>query len=296
MKKKHVVAGGAITVLVIAGIAFHLIFGYVQPLQITERITVLTRKSVLTQVGANVIVYVADDRAIVVDTQLPPLASSTRSKVEAATRTQIDTVVITHWHPDHSGGVSAYSEDAAVVAHENVLARLSVPQEGFGLTKPGSHHRFEARSSDGLPNRTVSDRLDLSRGTAAVEVVHYANAHTDGDLVVYFTDSGVAAVGDLIWPDSFPYVDVHNGGSAVGLEAALIALLARSKPGDRFIPGHGPTVSYGVVSEYLTMIRDSRKWVETQIDKGSSLEQAMSKGLPENGTNGVAAWFRRRFG
>lgn len=282
MRRKYLIGGVAITILAIAGIAFHLIFGYVESVQIAERVTVLTRKSAVTQIGANVVVYRGDNGATVVDTQLPPLASSTRSKVDAAAQTQIATVIITHWHPDHSGGISAFSGDSDIVAHENVLARLSVPQEGFGLTKPGSHHQFDARTSAGLPTQSVSTGLDLSNDSDTVEIVHYANAHTDGDLVVYFDNAGVAAVGDLIWPGSFPFVDAHNGGSVAGLESALRAVLARSKPGDRFVPGHGQAITYKEVSEYLEMVSGSRQWVEIRIEEGRSLEQVISAGLPEN--------------
>ncbi len=285
MRRKSIFIGVVVLLLLLAGAAYHLVFGYVESEQITDRIAVLTRKNVLTQIGSNVVAYIGDKATIVVDTQLSPLASLTRSEVDVLAKSPIAAVLITHWHPDHSGGISAFSNDAKIVAHENVLKRLSAPQEAFGLTKPGSYHQFDARSSGGLPTETVANRFDLATDSGAVNVIHYANAHTDGDLVVYFQNAGVAAVGDLIWPESFPYVDVHNGGSVAGLELALVALLARSKPGDRFIPGHGEIQSLEQVEAYREMVSKTRAWVESQLRAGQTKDQIISMGLPKEWDN-----------
>ena len=45
--------------------------------------------------------------------------------------------------------------------------------------------------------------------------MHFGNAHTDGDTVVYFTNLKVVAVGDLFTPGT-PEPDFSAGGSLVG--------------------------------------------------------------------------------
>ena len=112
MTKKRIAGCVAILLLMLAGLAYHFIFGYVEATQITNQIIVLTRKNVLNQIGGNVVVYNNAQGSIVVDTQLPALASSTRSKVAALATTPPAKVLITHWHPDHSGGISAFSYGA----------------------------------------------------------------------------------------------------------------------------------------------------------------------------------------
>lgn len=276
------VSGVTVAVLVLAAMAYHFLIGYVESAQIDDRITVLTRKNILGPIGGNVIVYGDTKGTVVVDTQLPPFASSTRTNVDAVAHAPIAAVLVTHWHPDHSGGITAFSGGSEVIAHENVLRRLSAPQEGYGLTKPGSHHEFEARKDSGLPNKTVSNRLDIATGASEINVVHYPNAHTDGDLVVFFHDAQLVAIGDLIWPGSFPYIDVHNGGTVTGLESALQGLLAESKPGYRFIPGHGKTLlGFENVGEYLKVVSETRQWVETQFGEGQTVAQVVATGLPE---------------
>lgn len=281
MTKKRIGIGVLVFVLALAGMAYHFIFGYVESTEITGEISVLTRKSAFGQIGANIVVYEDAQSTLVVDAQLSPFATSTRSHIEEITAKPIASVLITHWHPDHSGGISAFSSDTDVIAHENVSRRLSAPQEGFGLTKPGSHHEFAARSADGLPNQTVADRLDLQSESTVVNVIHFPEAHTDGDLVVIFQDSQIAAIGDLVWPNSFPYVDVHNGGSVGGLESALQTLLAESNPSYRFIPGHGAMLTFDDVAAYKDMVSRTRRWVESQLDDGRTVDQIAASNLPE---------------
>ena len=282
VKIKRILGIVGIVVVVLAGIAYHFLFGYIVVQNVGGPVTVLQRKNVLHQIGANVTVYAGSEETIVVDTQLKPMASSTRSKVEALSKAPITKVIVTHWHPDHSGGISSFSIDTEVIAHINVSKRLSMPQEGFGLTKPGSHHEFAARSTDGLPNKTVESRLQFPVGATTVDVVHYPYAHTDGDLAVFFHDSEIVVLGDLIWPKSFPFVDVHNGGSVEGLESALQAIIQQSKPSYRFVPGHGATLTFDDVVEYLELVSQSRHWVESRLDDGRSVNQVIESGLPGN--------------
>lgn len=281
MKIKRTLGVGGIILIALAGLAYYYLIGFVVSETLDDNTTVLVRKNLLSQIGANMLVYSSAGETLLVDTQLPPLAASTRSNVDSISNQQTIRVLITHWHPDHSGGISAFSHDSEVLAHRNVTQRLSALQEGFGLTKPGSHHEFAARTAAGLPNKTIDGRLELAIGTASATVIHYPQAHTDGDLVIFFHESRLAAIGDLIWPGSFPFVDVHNGGSVAGLEAALESLTIETTPDYRFVPGHGATQTVDDVIEYLDVIRQTRQWVESRLLEGQSLDQVIESGLPE---------------
>jgi glyoxylase-like metal-dependent hydrolase (beta-lactamase superfamily II) len=90
------------------------------------------RKDLIDQIAANVLVYSNGGQSLLVDTQLPPLALLTRSKVEATAGSPIDRAFITHWHPDHGGGIAAFSDDTEVLSHRPVSKRLSTRQAGTG--------------------------------------------------------------------------------------------------------------------------------------------------------------------
>ncbi len=282
MKIKRILGITGLLLVLLAGIAYHLLFGYVEIQNLNDSVTVLHRKNVLRQIGANITVYAGSNQTIVVDAQLQPIASSMRSRIEKLSQTPIDKLIITHWHPDHSGGIASFSNDTEVYAHQNVLQQLAKAQQGFGLTKPGSQHQFPARTTAGLPTKVVASRLQIPADKIPIEVVHYPHAHTDGDLAVFFHNSKIVAVGDLIWPKSFPFIDVHNGGSAAGLESALKSIIVQSLPSYKFIPGHGEVMTYQDVVEYTKMVSQSRHWTESKLDEGLSADQIYELELPEN--------------
>lgn len=283
--RNYIVYAAAI-VIFLATAGYHLLFGYITTHQIGERLTVISRQNLFSVIGANVVLYNDPVAALVIDTQLAPVAAATKAKIDSLAMGAIKTVIVTHWHPDHSGGIATYAA-STVYTHPNVARVLSAPHEGFGLTKPGSHHAFSRRDADAMPNASVDDELELQLADSTIRVVHYPKAHTDGDLVVFFPHDNVVVLGDLVWPNAFPFIDVHNGGSVRGLEAALADILQRSDhPGDtsRYIPGHGSPLSRGEMQLYLEMLRSTRLWVEQMADQGRTLAQIQATPPPTTWT------------
>ena len=79
MKIKRAFLMVGIALLLFVGAAYHYLFGYFVIEHVGDSVTVLHRQNVFRQIGANVTIYKAEKETIVVDTQLSPLASSTRS-------------------------------------------------------------------------------------------------------------------------------------------------------------------------------------------------------------------------
>lgn len=276
------VAGYGVGILLLAiCTAAYGIIGHSAVRTVNDDISFIQRTNLFSQIGANVVVYRGQTQTIVVDTQLPTLAWLTRSTINTLSARPITDVIVTHWHPDHSGGVSSYGQQSRVIAHENMVRTLSSSQEGFGLTQPGSRHQFSARGADGLPNKAISDTLNLTVDHSSVEIIHYPSAHTDGDLVVFFRGPKVAAIGDLVWPNSFPFIDVHNGGSVAGLERALEEIIRQSDQSYVFVPGHGESLKRDEVIAYKQMVSETRVWVESQLAAGLSLNALIKTGLPK---------------
>src|SRR3970282_1868262 len=100
---------------------------------------------------------------------------------------------------------------ASVLAHENVLTRMSAPT---GQQSP---------VPSGLwPTKTFAFRLYLvylnGEGT---QVIHQPAAHTDGDTIVFFRRGDVIATGDIIDTTRWPVIDLERGGTAQGALDAL---------------------------------------------------------------------------
>jgi hypothetical protein len=173
-----------------------------------------------------------------------------------------------------SGGFGAAVETvegAAVLAHENVLTRLSTPAGNTAPPPPAA-----------LPTVTYFDefyKLPAFFNGEAVIVYHAPEATTDGDSYVYFRRSEVISAGDLFSTVSYPVIDVARGGSVQGVIRGLNAILDlavaeyRSQGGTWIIPGHGRLSDTADVASYRNMVVIVRDRVQDLIEKGMTLEQ-----------------------
>ena len=165
-----------------------------------------------------------------------------------------------------AGDLGDVGEGAAVLAHENVLQRLSdakMPVRGqptetyFGGQMKLSHH-FNGEG---------------------VQLLHIPNAITDGDTFVMFRSSDVISAGDIFSFTSYPPIDLAKGGSIQGVLAGLNRMVDlvipefRSEGGTYVIPGHGRICDTADLAYYRDMVTIIRDRVQDFIKKGMTLEQ-----------------------
>src|SRR3989449_11364871 len=116
-----------------------------------------------------------------------------------------------------------------------------------------------------------------------VQIIHIKDAHTDGDSMVYFRGSDVIATGDLFVTNSYPVVDIANGGNIQGVIDGLNRILAmsiaefRTEGGTMIIPGHGRLCDSADVAYYRDMVTIIRDRVQDMIKKGMTLQQIRSE-------------------
>jgi len=156
-----------------------------------------------------------------------------------------------------------------VVAHENVLARLSdegVPTAGLPtLTYFGSIMK-------------VSQWLNGE----GIELLHLPGAITDGDSVVHFRRADVISAGAIFDITQYPGIDLAKGGSIQGEVAALNRLLdlvvadAGSEGGTLIVPAHGRICDVAELSNYRNMITMVRDRVDDMVKKKMTLAQVKS--------------------
>ncbi len=228
----------------------------------------------LVGAGANVAVQVGDEGVLVVDTGLPQNADKVIAAIKTLSDKPIRWIINTHFHPDHSGanealaraGSKTNGQPAEVLAHENVLTRLSAPQA--------------KRPAASWPTDTyVPEEKDIYFNGEAVMLYHEPQAHTDGDSIVFFRKSDVVAAGDTFVTTSYPFIDQAGGGSIQGEINALnrildIAVPAHEQEGGTYvIPGHGRVCDEADVLEYRDMVTIVRDRIADMVKRKLTLEQ-----------------------
>src|SRR5438067_1382063 len=71
-----------------------------------------------------------------------------------------------------------------------------------------------------------------------IRAIHMPAGHTDGDSVIWFTQSNVVHMGDDFFNGTFPFVDLDNGGSVRGMASSVESVVAQIRNDTKIIPGH----------------------------------------------------------
>ncbi len=226
--------------------------------------------AVLFGAGGNIGLSYGEDGNIIVDDQYAPLTEKIAAAVATLDPDPIRFVVNTHWHFDHTGGNENFGKRGAIiVAHDNVRARMSTDQFLAALDR-----KVPASPKAALPVVTFGEGVTLHLNGDTLDVIHVANAHTDGDALVHWQKANVLHMGDTFFHEmSFPFVDLSSGGSIDGLIAAVNKGLSLARPATRIIPGHGPMATRADLVAYRDMLVDVRAKVAAGIKAKRSLAQ-----------------------
>jgi glyoxylase-like metal-dependent hydrolase (beta-lactamase superfamily II) len=229
--------------------------------------------SMLIGAGGNIAVSTGESGPIVVDDQFAPLAPKIAAAVKALQDAPVRFVINTHHHMDHTGGNEAFGKSGAViVAHENVRVRMSTEQFSK-LMNRGT----PAAPAQALPVVTFADGVTFHWNGETIAVEHVANAHTDGDAVVWFRTANAVHAGDTFFNGFYPFIDVESGGSISGMIAAVDGVLAQANADTKIIPGHGPLAAPADLRTY----RDMLATVRLRVQAAQAAKKAMPAYLAE---------------
>jgi len=207
--------------------------------------------------GGNIGVSVGDDGVLIIDDKYAPLTEKIVSALKAISDKPIKYVVNTHHHGDHTGGNENLAKlGATIIAHDNVRKHL----ENDGSKKS-------------LPVITFNDKLNVFINGEQVIVFHLRNAHTDGDAMLYFTESNVLHTGDIYFNGMYPYIDLNNGGSINGYIEAIKQSLILIDDETKIIPGHGPESNKEEYQTTLSMLEILKANVLAEIKAGKSEDE-----------------------
>jgi len=252
-----------------------------------ETIQIRPNVYVIFGAGSNVVMHVGEDGLILVDSGSAAMADQVLAEIRKVTPDPIRLIINTSADADHVGGneriaregdtinpnaFNAGAQNAAVLAHENVLNRVSAPT--------GQQPPFPI----GIwPTETYIARIkSMYLNNDGIQVMHQPAAHSDGDSIVLFRRADVIVTGDILDLRQFPVIDAAAGGSVQGeldalnrlLDLAIPAVPLLHKEGRTYlVPGHGRISDHADLVEYRDMVTVIRDRIKSMVDKGMTLAQ-----------------------
>jgi len=173
-----------------------------------------------------------------------------RQAIEKAGIT-VEKLLVTHGHMDHCGMAGVFAKE------------LGVPIEGphkddrfwlESLEESGARYGIEAHPFE--PDRWLKHGDQVTFGEITLEVIH-CPGHTPGHVVFFHALSRLAVVGDVLFAGSIGRTDFPRGNH----QDLIDSITRRLWPlGDdvTFIPGHGPTSTFGRERQTNPFVADNR--------------------------------------
>lgn len=216
------------------------------------------------QFEVNITISVGPDGILLVDAGTAAIGEKLVNVLDSLFDGPVRYIINTHAHNDHTGGNKYFKDEATIVAHSNVRERMS-----------GKYFALPPLPQEGMPDTTFDNDFILNFNGEEVQVKHFPPGHTDNDAVVYFTKSKVACLGDLLFSDNFPYVDVPGGGDVDGYRNSIGQIIEWLPKDVILISGHRREYNLDELRKYHDMLGTTIDIVRKQMAEGKSLDEIM---------------------
>lgn len=224
------------------------------------------RLAVISGAGGNVVVFSGSDGVLLVDSGSMERSHDLLETVATlSSGRNIQTVFNTHWHWAHTGGNEVLRKAGAkrIIAHENTRLWL-----GTKVWVEWQNRTYPARPKDAWPTETFYTSGKMTFGGESIEYGYLPQAHTDGDIYVYFRGQNVLVPGGVLSVGRYPIIDYCTNGWLGGMAAAATQLSGLIDDETRIVPGTGPVQTRADLVAEQAMLTDVQNIVWRMMLKG----------------------------
>ena len=195
-------------------------------------------------VGFNSNVYLVDGE-VLVDAGLGQMFSEVKNEIvnRGFNPRDIHTIVATHHHYDHTGGLKKFRDWLRSEGSEGIVAVHSGDQ---GSLENGETlaEMFEERAKSVTVDLVLSDEdvIETGKSKYKLQIIH-TPGHTPGSICLYEKKHKALISGDTLFADGFGRTDFH-GGNAEEMRLSLERL--KKLDVEYLLPGHGEAKVGGV--------------------------------------------------
>jgi cyclase len=247
------------------------------------------RLSLITSGGTNVLALSTPDRLVIVDSGAPDLVEPLMGSLRQLSGGRVAMVFNTHWHPENTGANDTLRKSGAtIVAHENTRLWMATP-----TWIPAEDRYRPPRPKDAHPNKAFYTDGSMKAGGESIDYGYLIEAHTSGDIYIFFRDSNVLAVGDVASPARDPELDYLTGAWIGGRVDAMDRLLKLSDEKTRIVPGYGPVMSKAELKTERDVMKTIYDRTVDRVRQGDYVDDMLKSGV----MNGLARTWKdpRRF-
>ena len=226
--------------------------------------------------GGTIAWMISNDGIVVVDTQFPDQAVHLIDEIKKKSTREIDLLVNTHHHGDHTAGNIAFKGLVKNhVAHQNAVKNMKATGE-----------RNKTMDKVLLPNKDFKKQFSKKVGDEKISMNYFGAAHTDGDAIIHFENANIAHMGDLLFNRRVPFIDKSAGANIANWQVVLEQAQKYYDNDTLFVYGHsgegyeiqGGKADLNAFQHYLGKVLE---YVKKGVDAGKTKEElAKTESIP----------------
>ena len=180
---------------------------------------------------------------------------------------RIQALFNTDWHLENTGSNDTLGKAGTrIFSHENT--RLWMNTE---IVVQWQRKTYPPRAKEALPNQTFYTNGKIMFGNEEVQYGHLGQAHTDGDIYVFFPGPNILVTGDIVYRRQLPRPGlVHGRLDRRTYPMPRKTLVGLADAQTKVIPGKGPVQAKADLQALADMTAAMRHSFFDMMKKGMS--------------------------
>jgi glyoxylase-like metal-dependent hydrolase (beta-lactamase superfamily II) len=232
--------------------------------------------SLITSGGTNVLSLTTPEGLVLVDSGSPELIDRLMDTLRRLSpEGRVATVFNTHWHLENTGANERLrSGGASILAHANTRLWMATP-----VWVPVEDRYRPARPAAAPAPQTFYADGSITVGRERIDYGYLIEAHTSGDIYVFFRDANVLAVGDIASPVRDAELDYFTGAWLGGRVDALTRLLTMSNDTTKIVPGYGGVMTRADLQVERDMMKTIYDRAVDRVRQGDDVDDMLKAGV-----------------